>query len=65
MGPYLDGAPPAPNDPWGNPYLYTKQGSSKYLISSLGADGAPGGQGEDQDLTSDNIAQVNQNLSGQ
>jgi general secretion pathway protein G len=64
-GPYLDNAPPAPVDPWGNVYIYSKQGNSKFLLSSLGADGAPSGQGEDQDLTSDNIQQVNQNLTGQ
>ncbi len=44
------------NDPWGNPYLYEKTGSRKFLISSLGADGSPGGESEeDRDIDSDNL----------
>ena len=34
-----------PNDPWGNPYVYTLEGGSDFKIVSLGADGAPGGSG--------------------
>ena len=43
-----------PADPWGNPYVYLSPGSSKepYEIISFGADGAPGGEGEDADLSS-------------
>jgi len=48
-GPYLDGA--VPLDPWSNPYVY-KPGSSglPFALYSLGADGKPGGTGNDQDI---------------
>lgn len=50
-GPYLDKA--IPNDPWGRPYVYRSPGDhGPYDLSSLGADGAPGGEGENQDITS-------------
>jgi general secretion pathway protein G len=38
-----------PNDPWGHPFRYTNSGAA-YEILSLGADGAPGGEGEDADI---------------
>jgi general secretion pathway protein G len=42
-----------PKDPWGNPYLYVSPGThGDYDISSLGADGAAGGEGEDADINS-------------
>jgi general secretion pathway protein G len=48
-GPYLDKA--IPNDPWGRPYVYKSPGEhGTYDLSSLGADGAPGGDGENQDI---------------
>lgn len=47
-GPYLRGGLPA--DPWGKPYQYTFSGT--YEIVSLGADGAPGGEGENADIRS-------------
>ena len=48
-GPYLDKA--IPNDPWGRPYVYKSPGEhGPYDISSLGADGNPGGDGENQDI---------------
>lgn len=37
-----------PLDPWGNPYTYEVQGEHVEL-RSLGRDGAPGGDGADQD----------------
>ena len=38
-------------DPWGNPYQYLSPGSrSEIDIYSLGADGQPGGEGENQDI---------------
>lgn len=41
-------------DPWGNPYVYHQQkGDQPFLILSLGADGKPGGEGENSDVTSD------------
>jgi len=51
-GPYL--RKEVPRDPWGNPYVYTSPGtvsSMGYDLVSLGADGAPGGEGEDADIT--------------
>ncbi len=51
QGPYLKKA--LPNDPWGKPYLYQAPGThSEYDLSSLGRDGAPGGEGEDKDVKS-------------
>lgn len=44
-----------PTDPWGNPYVYTVEGSSKYVIMSYGADGVAGGQGVDADIRSDDM----------
>lgn len=50
-GPYIkgDGVPP---DPWGRPYTYRIPGrdSRAFDVLSLGADGAPGGSGENQDI---------------
>lgn len=40
-----------PTDPWGNPYVYRSPGQGKpYELVSLGADGAPGGEGVDADI---------------
>jgi general secretion pathway protein G len=48
-GPYLNKA--IPKDPWGRPYIYKSPGEhGPYDLSSLGADGAPGGDGENQDI---------------
>jgi general secretion pathway protein G len=48
-GPYLKGG--LPNDPWGKPYAYKgPAGSSEFEILTLGADGAPGGDGENADI---------------
>jgi len=52
-GPYL--TKDVPQDPWGNPYVYQSPGPSgqDFQIVSYGADGAPGGSGDDADVTSD------------
>jgi general secretion pathway protein G len=52
QGPYLKKA--LPNDPWGHPYVYVSPGQEgrEYDLTSLGADGKPGGTGEDADVTS-------------
>jgi general secretion pathway protein G len=48
-GPYLD--KPIPNDPWGRAYIYKSPGEhGPYDLSTLGADGAVGGAGENQDV---------------
>lgn len=49
-GPYLD---ELPNDPWGNPFVYEAAAnqSGGVLIISRGADGEPGGDGLDGDVS--------------
>jgi general secretion pathway protein G len=52
-GPYLRKA--VPLDPWNNPYIYLSPGEVSvrgYDLISLGADGLPGGEDEDADITS-------------
>jgi general secretion pathway protein G len=47
-GGYLD---KAPKDPWNRPYLYLRPGSHGDIdVFSYGADGKPGGDGEDADV---------------
>ena len=42
-----------PKDPWGNPYQYLSPGVHGEIdIFSFGADGAPGGEGNDADIGS-------------
>jgi general secretion pathway protein G len=49
-GPYLKGG--LPNDPWNNPYHYANPGPNGGVqILSLGADNAPGGDGENADIS--------------
>jgi general secretion pathway protein G len=48
-GPYLPKN--IPLDPWGNAYEYRSPGENgEYDILSYGADGSPGGEGEDVDI---------------
>jgi len=50
QGPYLKKA--LPPDPWGKPYVYKSPGAhGEFDLSSYGRDGAPGGSGEDADIT--------------
>lgn len=46
-GPYIKGGIPA--DPWGKPYQYKLAGGAIEILT-LGADGAPGGEGENADI---------------
>lgn len=40
-----------PNDPWGHPYQYANPGQHGEIdVWSLGADGKPGGEGNDADI---------------
>ena len=51
--PYLRKA--VPKDPWGREYLYESPGRvnpQSYDLQSLGADGKPGGEGDDADIVS-------------
>jgi general secretion pathway protein G len=43
--------PAVPTDPWGRPYVYRFNNEHTGVIS-FGADGLPGGEGEDSDITS-------------
>ena len=50
-GPYLKKE--VPPDPWGKPYIYKSPGDhGPYDIISYGADGVPGGDGSNHDVTS-------------
>jgi len=50
-GPYLK--KDVPVDPWGKPYVYKSPGDhGPFDIVSYGADGAPGGDGDNRDITS-------------
>ena len=52
-GPYL--RKPVPADPWGASYVYRAPGTESrtgYDLFSLGADGKPGGVGDDADIVS-------------
>jgi general secretion pathway protein G len=50
-GPYLKKE--MPTDPWGRPFQYQYPGThGEYDLFSYGRDGAPGGEGEDQDIVS-------------
>lgn len=52
-GPYL--RKEVPNDPWGRPYVYISPGQANpngYDLMSYGADGQPGGEGENADIVS-------------
>lgn len=51
-GPYLKKE--VPLDPWGRAYLYRSpgEGGRPYELGSFGADGAPGGDGENRDIVS-------------
>ncbi len=50
---YLN-TPGVPRDPWGREYLYEPPGPDRPAprVFTLGKDGAPGGEGEDEDLDS-------------
>jgi general secretion pathway protein G len=47
-GPYLKGG--VPLDPWSHPYVYKPGPGGTVEILSLGADGTPGGEGENADV---------------
>lgn len=47
-GGYLEALP---KDPWGRPYLYMQPGEhGEFDLYTLGADGTPGGEGQNADL---------------
>jgi general secretion pathway protein G len=45
-----------PNDPWDHPYVYEPPvGTTDYVVISYGKDGAPGGEGQDEDISNVSI----------
>lgn len=48
--------PTIPTDPWGNPYIYSEEHwgrvKGSFELTTLGADGAAGGTGENKDVSS-------------
>ncbi len=53
VSPFMSPRGKIPKDPWGNPYVYTKEGSREFKIVSYGRDGAPGGSEYDADISSE------------
>jgi len=54
---YLSNYTSAPKDPWKNEYVYQPaQSGQTYRIISYGADGQPGGEGDDADI--DNVSMM-------
>jgi general secretion pathway protein G len=52
QGGYLEKSK-VPKDPWGKDFVYISPGThGDYDLSSLGADGEPGGEGKDKDINS-------------
>lgn len=53
-GPYLSQS--VPRDPWGHRYVYQSPGPNGrgYVVESYGADGKPGGTGENADIIDGN-----------
>ena len=45
-------------DPWGKDYEFERLTGRKFVIRTLGADGQPGGEGEDQDIDSDTLGKA-------
>lgn len=53
---FLD-ANAVPLDPWSNEYVYVLDSSNDYEIISYGADGMPGGEGVNIDISSKSLAE--------
>lgn len=49
---YFDGKKTLPKDAWGTELQYEAKGQTEYVIRSLGADKAPGGEGNNKDIES-------------
>ncbi len=49
--PYIED-PDSLFDSWENPFDYKLEGGRKFVITSFGADGMPGGEGADADISS-------------
>lgn len=53
-GPYLD-VYEIPQDPWDNDYVFSVNENGRYEIITYGADGQPGGDGENADISNRGI----------
>ena len=56
-GPYMKKA--IPLDPWGHPYTYIERATwtgTGFSVGTYGADGAPGGEGDNQDFFEQGIS---------
>ncbi len=42
-------------DPWGNDIMYERNSSVSFTLLSYGADGEPGGDGLDADISSEDL----------
>lgn len=49
LGPYLE-KDFIPTDAWDREFIYENPGDGRFVIRSLGADGQPGGEGDNADL---------------
>ena len=52
---YIKGATSVPLDPWGHEYFYIAQPNGAYDLGTYGADGHPGGDGANADITMKSI----------
>lgn len=50
QGPYVDGEEIL-EDPWGTPMVYAVSSDGLFVLTSLGADASPGGEGDAADIT--------------
>lgn len=54
QGPYVNRS--VPKDPWGNLYSYESKGGRTFRLYSFGADGRPGGSGDNADIDGSRVA---------
>ena len=52
-GPYIE-VEEIPKDPWDNDYIYTVE-NGRFQVISYGADGQPGGDGDNADISNRGI----------
>jgi general secretion pathway protein G len=62
---YIQDRTTAPADPWGFPYWYHPDSNGmSFEIGTYGRDGEPGGEGDNEDITSRSIANERQASGG-
>lgn len=56
---YIENYTTVPRDPWNNEYVYqVNPNGMTYKLESYGSDGAPGGEGENADISLETLAQA-------